>query len=66
MLINESNTTFVEHIIFVLKNLLEGCSEQDAEHLGEESIEGMVLQLVRLVIIDYNTNFQYLYVTFHF
>nr|XP_039272479.1 neurofibromin-like [Styela clava] len=49
MLINEGNTTFVNHIILILESLLENCTELDTDHLGEESIESMVLQLVRYV-----------------
>lgn len=41
------NTQFIEHIIFIMKNVLEKKMEQPAESLGSTSIEGMMLAIVR-------------------
>ena len=44
---NDNNTQFIEHIIFIMKNVLENEMEQPAEHLGVSSIEAMMLCIVR-------------------
>lgn len=43
------NTQFIEHIIFIMKNVLDNKMDQPAEHLGATSIEGMMLPIVRYV-----------------
>nr|XP_023020941.1 neurofibromin isoform X3 [Leptinotarsa decemlineata] len=50
VIVSEVNTLFIEHIIFIMKNILD-CAKNDqpSEHLGITSIEGMMLALVRYV-----------------
>lgn len=51
-MLTELNTQFVEHTIFIMKNILDNNkNEQPAEHLSVTSIEGMMLAIVRY---DYN------------
>ncbi|CAG0920975.1 unnamed protein product [Notodromas monacha] len=45
----EMNTQFIEHIIFIMKNVLENKTEHPAEHLGVTPIDGMMLAIVRYV-----------------
>ena len=47
VLLSEVNTLFVEQIIAILRNLLDSSAEGGGEHLGQASIEAMMLQLVR-------------------
>ncbi|XP_060536829.1 neurofibromin isoform X2 [Cylas formicarius] len=50
VMVTEINTQFIEHIIVILKNILDySKNEQPSEHLGVTSIEGMMLQIVRYV-----------------
>uniref|UniRef100_A0A3Q4GMY6 Neurofibromin 1a n=1 Tax=Neolamprologus brichardi TaxID=32507 RepID=A0A3Q4GMY6_NEOBR len=49
--INDTNTQFVEQTIAIMKNLLDNHSEGSSEHLGQASIETMMLNLVRYVRI---------------
>nr|XP_055063904.1 neurofibromin isoform X1 [Misgurnus anguillicaudatus] len=49
--INDTNTQFVEQTITIMKNLLDNHTEGSAEHLGQVSIETMMLNLVRYVRI---------------
>ncbi|XP_060751523.1 neurofibromin isoform X2 [Tachysurus vachellii] len=49
--INETNTQFVEQTIAIMKNLLDNHTEGSSEHLGQASIENMMLNLVRYVRI---------------
>ncbi|XP_062328216.1 neurofibromin isoform X4 [Osmerus eperlanus] len=49
--INDTNTQFVEQTIAILKNLLDSHTEGSSEHLGQASIETMMLNLVRYVRI---------------
>jgi len=52
VVVNESHTQFIEHVIFIMKNVLENSNnknDQPAEHLGVTSIEGMMLAIVRSV-----------------
>ncbi|XP_046892611.1 neurofibromin isoform X2 [Hypomesus transpacificus] len=49
--INDTNTQFVEQTIAILKNLLDNHTEGSSEHLGQASIETMMLNLVRYVRI---------------
>lgn len=50
VVVTDLNTQFVEHIIFIMKNILD-CTKNDqpSEHLGVTSIEGMMLSIVRYV-----------------
>ncbi|CAH1153410.1 unnamed protein product [Phaedon cochleariae] len=50
VVVNDLNTQFIEHIIFIMKNILD-CTKNDqpSEHLGVTSIEGMMLAIVRYV-----------------
>lgn len=47
MPINDTNTLFVEQTIAIMKNLLDSHTEGSSEHLGQASIETMMLNLVR-------------------
>jgi neurofibromin 1 len=50
VVVNESHTQFIEHVIFIMKNVLENSNNKNdtpAEHLGVTSIEGMMLAIVR-------------------
>ncbi|XP_051540739.1 neurofibromin isoform X1 [Myxocyprinus asiaticus] len=49
--INKTNTQFVEQTIAIMKNLLDNHTEGSSEHLGQASIETMMLNLVRYVRI---------------
>ncbi|XP_077293081.1 neurofibromin 1 [Arctopsyche grandis] len=50
VMLTELNTQFVEHTIFIMKNILDdNKNEQPAEHLSVTSIEGMMLAIVRYV-----------------
>ncbi|XP_039680883.1 neurofibromin isoform X6 [Perca fluviatilis] len=49
--INDNNTQFVEQTIAIMKNLLDNHTEGSSEHLGQASIETMMLNLVRYVRI---------------
>ncbi|XP_030632149.1 neurofibromin isoform X1 [Chanos chanos] len=49
--INDTNTQFVEQTIAIMKNLLDSHMEGSSEHLGQASIETMMLNLVRYVRI---------------
>ncbi|XP_023838675.1 neurofibromin isoform X2 [Salvelinus sp. IW2-2015] len=53
--INDTNTQFVEQTIAIMKNLLDNHAEGSSEHLGQASIETMMLNLVRYVRILGNT-----------
>ncbi|CAN7985404.1 unnamed protein product [Ixodes hexagonus] len=45
----ETNTQFIEHIIFIMKSVLENKVDHTTEHLGVTSIEAMMLTIVRYV-----------------
>ncbi|XP_064619782.1 neurofibromin-like isoform X5 [Lineus longissimus] len=47
--LNDTNTMFVENVIFIMKNILENKTEQPCEHLGVTSIEPLMLNIVRYV-----------------
>lgn len=50
VIVAEINTQFIEHIIIIMKNVLDNTkNEQPSEHLGVTSIEGMMLAIVRYV-----------------
>lgn len=50
VMVTDLNTQFIEHIIVILKNILDYTkNDQPSEHLGVTSIEGMMLQIVRYV-----------------
>ena len=49
VLVADSNTQFIEHIIFIMKNVLDSKTDQPSEYLGVTSIEGMTLAIVRYV-----------------
>lgn len=53
---SDINTLFIEHIIHIMKSILEGRQNKEqneqpqiSEHLGVTSIEGMMLGIVRYV-----------------
>lgn len=47
VLITELNTQFVEHIVFVIRNVLANKTDKPAEDVGATSIESMILGIVR-------------------
>ncbi|XP_030756453.1 neurofibromin isoform X2 [Sitophilus oryzae] len=50
VMVTDLNTQFIEHIIVILKNILDyNKNDQPSEHLGVTSIEGMMLQIVKYV-----------------
>lgn len=56
VMVTEINTQFIEHIIYIMKSILDGRHKKDqndqlasSEHLGVTSIEGMMLGIVRYV-----------------
>uniref|UniRef100_A0A8D2N3X6 Neurofibromin n=1 Tax=Zonotrichia albicollis TaxID=44394 RepID=A0A8D2N3X6_ZONAL len=49
VLLTDTNTQFVEQTIAIMKNLLDNHTEGSSEHLGQASIETMMLNLVRYV-----------------
>ncbi|XP_025020716.1 neurofibromin isoform X2 [Python bivittatus] len=49
VLLNDTNTQFVEQTIAIMKNLLDNHTEGSSEHLGQARIETMMLNLVRYV-----------------
>ncbi|KAK7864725.1 hypothetical protein R5R35_013611 [Gryllus longicercus] len=49
VMVSDINTQFIEHIIFIMKNVLDSKTDQPSEHLGVTSIEGMMLAIVRYV-----------------
>ena len=62
VVVNDTNTRFIEHITFIMKNVLEagnkeeqaetgqlGQNRHQAENLGQTSIELMMLAIVRYV-----------------
>ncbi len=49
-MVNDTNTQFIDHIIFIMRNVLESKPEnQPPENLGQTSIETMMLTIVRYV-----------------
>nr|CAD7452027.1 unnamed protein product [Timema tahoe] len=49
VIVSDINTQFIEHTIFIMKNVLDTKTDHPAEHLGVTSIEGMMLAIVRYV-----------------
>lgn len=56
VIVSDINTQFIEHIIYIMKSILESRQNKDqndqptmSEHLGVTSIEGMMLGIVRYV-----------------
>ncbi|XP_022666414.1 neurofibromin-like isoform X2 [Varroa destructor] len=49
VILADTNTQFIEHIIFIMKSILENRVEHTAEHLGVTSMEAMMLAIVRYV-----------------
>ena len=50
VIVNETNTQFIEHIIFIMKNVLEAKYDNEPpENLGHTSIEQLMLDIVRYV-----------------
>ncbi|XP_050702335.1 neurofibromin-like [Eriocheir sinensis] len=49
VIVSDVNTQFIEHIIFIMKNVLENKTDHPSEHLGVTSIEPMMLAIVRYV-----------------
>lgn len=49
VIVMDVNTQFIEHTIFIMKNVLDSKTDQPSEYLGMTSIEGMMLAIVRYV-----------------
>ncbi|KAL0113512.1 hypothetical protein PUN28_012574 [Cardiocondyla obscurior] len=49
VVVSDLNTQFIEHTIFIMKNILDSKTDQPSEYLGVTSIEGMMLAIVRYV-----------------
>ncbi|XP_018362342.1 PREDICTED: neurofibromin isoform X1 [Trachymyrmex cornetzi] len=49
VVVSDLNTQFIEHTIFIMKNILDSTTDQPSEYLGVTSIEGMMLAIVRYV-----------------
>ncbi|CAG0893417.1 unnamed protein product, partial [Cyprideis torosa] len=49
VIVSDTSTQFIEHIIFIMKNVLENKTDHPAEHFGVTSIEAMMLAIVRYV-----------------
>lgn len=49
VVISDSNTQFIEHSIFIMKNILDSKTDQPSEYLGMTSIEGVMLAIVRYI-----------------
>lgn len=49
VIVLDVNTQFIEHTIFIMKNVLDSKSDEPSEYLGITSIEGMTLAIVRYV-----------------
>ena len=51
VIVNDTNTQFIDHIIFIMKNVLDSKPENQpsAENLGQTSIEIMMTTIVRYV-----------------
>lgn len=45
----DTNTQFIEHVIFIMKSVFENRVDHTTEHLGVTSIEAMMLTIVRWV-----------------
>lgn len=58
VILNDTNTQFIEHIIFIMKSIFENKSEHTTENLGQTtSIEQIMLAIVRYVRhLDSNNN----------
>jgi len=48
-MVSDTNTMFIENVIFIMKNILENKADQPSDHLGITSIETLMLAIVRLV-----------------
>ncbi|CAD5126032.1 DgyrCDS14209 [Dimorphilus gyrociliatus] len=49
VIVMDTNTQFIENVIFIMKNILENKTEQPNEHLSITSIESLMLTIVRYV-----------------
>uniref|UniRef100_A0A8D9APP4 Neurofibromin n=1 Tax=Cacopsylla melanoneura TaxID=428564 RepID=A0A8D9APP4_9HEMI len=49
VVVDQDKTNFIEHVIYIMKNVFETKTDHPAEHLGATSIEGMMLAIVRYV-----------------
>lgn len=49
VIVLDVNTQFIDHTIFIMKNVLDSKTDQPSEYLGITSIEGMTLAIVRYV-----------------
>lgn len=49
VILSETHTQFIDHIIFIIKSVLENRTDHPSEHLGVTSIENMMTGIVRYV-----------------
>jgi neurofibromin 1 len=49
VMVNDVNTQIIDHVIFIMRNVLEPKPERPPENLGQTSIETMMLAIVRYV-----------------
>jgi len=49
VMVNDANTHIIDHVIFIMRNVLETKPERPPENLGQTSIETMMLAIVRYV-----------------
>jgi neurofibromin 1 len=49
VMVSDLNTQFIEHTIFIMKNILDSKTDEPSEYLGMTSIEDMMLATVRYV-----------------
>lgn len=49
VILQDLNTQFIEHTIFIMRHVLDSKTDQHSEYLGMTSIEGMTLVIVRYV-----------------
>ena len=45
--VNDSNTVYIEHVLYILRNMLETKSEEVTSMLGYMPIEDLVLPLIK-------------------
>lgn len=49
VIVTDVNTQFIEHTIFIMKNVLDSKTDEPSEYLGNTSVEGMTLAIVKYV-----------------
>jgi neurofibromin 1 len=62
VILTDTSTQFIEHIIFIMKSVFENKVEHTTEHLGLTSIEQMMLAIVRYVRHLDSNNVHYIHI----